>query len=208
MGFNVIHLDIRYDLFQDVRYWQPPHELIGNTYGVLAAPPCTEFAISGARWWATKPPQALSDAIDVVRGCLRIIKAVQPRWWALENPKGRLKTCVPELGNPTYYFQPWEYEDFHVKLTYIWGGTTKPPRPKDLNPYMARELAKQHPYDVQHTAKHPDRDLLRGATPPGFSQAFAHHMLKTYPPAQRRPNITTPPNTSTNSRATQPYLPV
>ena len=31
----------------DVRLYQPPD----NVYGILAAPPCTHFAVSGARWW-------------------------------------------------------------------------------------------------------------------------------------------------------------
>ena len=31
----------------DVRLYQPPD----NVYGILAAPPCTHLAVSGARWW-------------------------------------------------------------------------------------------------------------------------------------------------------------
>lgn len=35
---------------QDVRLI----EFIANAYGILAAPPCTDLASSGARWWEQK----------------------------------------------------------------------------------------------------------------------------------------------------------
>ena len=31
----------------------------GPVHGILAAPPCTHFAVSGARWWKRKGPDAL-----------------------------------------------------------------------------------------------------------------------------------------------------
>ena len=46
---------------QDVRTYEPPD----RAWGVLAAPPCTEFAVSGARWWKLKPPEALGGALLV-----------------------------------------------------------------------------------------------------------------------------------------------
>lgn len=186
-GFDVVQIDTRNGPMDDVRVLQ--HDAMGmlgrshsTVYGVLAAPPCTEFAISGARWWASKHPALLADAVEIVRACLHIVQEVKPRWWALENPKGRIQRVVPELGAPSFYFHPWEYGDFHMKLTYIWGNIKKPPRPENLDIYIARELAKDHPYDIQHIARDPNRDLLRAATPPGFAQAFAAQVIKQFPP--------------------------
>ncbi len=46
-GYNVINVTLPE---YDVRTYEPPD----NVYGILAAPPCTDFAASGARWWLRK----------------------------------------------------------------------------------------------------------------------------------------------------------
>jgi len=48
-------------------------EYIGKVHGVLAAPPCTDLAVSGARWWAEKGGQALLNALAIADACLRIV---------------------------------------------------------------------------------------------------------------------------------------
>ena len=87
---------------QDVRTYQPP----ANVYGILAAPPCTMFASSGARWHRTD--EEMREALEVVNACLRIVKQCQPRFWALENPVGTLRRYI---GPPVMYFQPYDYGD-------------------------------------------------------------------------------------------------
>jgi hypothetical protein len=106
----------------DVRsYVPPPH-----VHGVLAAPPCTEFARVGARWWPNKSPALLVEAVDVVRACLRIIGQVNPSWWALENPIGRLADCVPELGPPRWKGDPCDFGDPWTKRIWLWGHFAPP----------------------------------------------------------------------------------
>jgi hypothetical protein len=144
----------------DVRDYVPPDEV----HGVLAAPPCTEFAVSGARWWATKPPESLADARQVVAACLRIIGLCRPTWWALENPVGRLRRFI---GAPAWTFQPWEYGDGQFKRTLIWG-TAKKPAPTVATP-PARTPESQL---VFYAAPSPGRARLRSITPPGFARAF------------------------------------
>ena len=100
----------------DVRLWRPPAGL--EVRGILAAPPCTAFSVSGARWWARKGEAALLDGLSVVDACIRIIEAVRPAWWALENPVGRLRHY---LGPARATFQPWQYGDPYQKLTCLWG---------------------------------------------------------------------------------------
>ena len=146
---------------QDVRDYHWTGQV--DVQGVLMAPPCTEFAGSGARWWADKPPELLDEAIDTVRACLRITDEAHPKWWALENPVGRLARMVPELGKWLYTFQPWEYGDPEVKRTCIWGEHKKPVKTPVAGPYTAR---------VHRMAPSPDRQRLRSITPPGFAQAF------------------------------------
>lgn len=143
----------------DVRqYSWPP-----NVHGILAAPPCTEFASSGARWWASKQPHLLTEAIEIVRACLWIIEQAKPHWWALENPVGRIARCVPELGKPAFSFNPCDFGDPWTKQTLLWG-RFNPPIKKPVQP-----LAKS---PIHYMPPSPDRQRLRSITPPGFAKAF------------------------------------
>jgi len=141
----------------DVRLFEIPEYTV---HGVLAAPPCTHFAGSGARWWRDKGEEALLDGLSVVDACLRVIWATSPKWWVLENPVGRL---VHYLGKPKMYFDPWEYGDPYTKKTCLWGEFTEPLR----SPVEPTEGSKMH-----LLSPGPDRWRLRSATPPGFAQAF------------------------------------
>jgi hypothetical protein len=113
---------------RDVRCYdkQTLQQFRSHVRGVLAAPPCTEFARVGARWWKDKPPHLLAEAIDVVRACLQIIDLVRPRWWALENPIGRLPACVPELGQPVLKCDPCDFGDPWTKKIWLWGEFAAP----------------------------------------------------------------------------------
>ena len=91
-GWSAPYIDNDYDVIQidaltgqDVRLMELPAKPI---HGILAAPPCTMFANSGARWVRTR--EQMLEALSVVDACLRIIIATQPVWWALENPHGKL----------------------------------------------------------------------------------------------------------------------
>ena len=145
---------------EDVLTYKPP----SNVHGILAAPPCTEFAVSGARWWATKPSYLLQEAIDVWRRCIAIIGMTKPEWWALENPVGRLRKWA---GPPAWSFQPWEYGDAQFKRTLIWGTAVKPKPTVTVQPPRTKENQR-----VWRAAPSPERAALRSITPPGFARAF------------------------------------
>lgn len=140
----------------DVRTYEPPQ----NVYGILAAPPCTDFAVSGARWWKAKGNQALLDGLAVVDACMRIILISKPKFWVLENPIGRLSKYI---GKPKLIFDPCDYGDPYTKRTCLWGDFYMP----KLNPVELTEGSKMHllpPSDK--------RQELRSMTPPKFSKAF------------------------------------
>jgi hypothetical protein len=139
-----------------------------DVFGVLAAPPCTEYSGSGARWWKNKNPQLLADANQVVRDCLAIIELVQPIWWCMENPVGRLARCVPELGKWRHTFQPTDYGDNYSKRTCLWGEFVMPPKAP-----VARHPDPKIGQPVWWASPGPERQRLRSMTPPGFANAFA-----------------------------------
>src|SRR3989344_4158738 len=79
----------------DVLQWQNYAEIAipldsGEVYGILAAPPCTEFSVAkGNR------SRDLRAGMRVVRACLQIIWEARLngnlKFWALENPRGFLR---------------------------------------------------------------------------------------------------------------------
>lgn len=70
----------------DVLTYQPPKS---GVYGILAAPPCTEFSVLNCK--AERRERKPEEGLKIVNACLRIIEQVKPVWWALENPVGYLR---------------------------------------------------------------------------------------------------------------------
>lgn len=66
----------------DVRTYIPPE----NVYGILAAPPCTEFSLLNCKAEPRKRDEVAG--MEIVNACMRIINQCNPHFWALENPRG------------------------------------------------------------------------------------------------------------------------
>lgn len=129
----------------DVRAMPAP----AGVWGVLAAPPCTEFSIA-----KTKGGRDFATALEVVCACLRIVALARPRWWALENPgSGLLRRW---LGPPRDTFQPCDFGDPWTKLTALWGSFSLP---------LRRHCRPRSGMPGKNAAE-------RAVTPPGFARAF------------------------------------
>lgn len=161
-GFEVRIIDMNKG--GDVRLLHKPN---CGVFGVLAAPPCTDLAGSGARWWKEKGKSALLNALAVVDACLRIVMVTEPVFWALEQPVGRL---VKYIGKPVMYFNPCDYGDPYTKKTALWGKFNIPKK----NPVEPVEGSKIHLMPPSE-----ERAKLRSITPAGFAKAFfeANHTL-------------------------------
>ncbi len=140
----------------DVRLYIPPE----NVYGILAAPPCTHLAVSGARWWKQKGENALFEGLAIVDACMRIILLSNPVFWCLENPVGRLGKY---LGVPQFKFDPCDFGDAYTKRTYLWG-KFNPPVKKPVKPVGTNFIWTMPPGT--------ERTKRRSITPSGFSRAF------------------------------------
>lgn len=160
-GYTVIQVDLARD-GQDVRLM----EYVGKVHGVIAKPPCTHFAGSGARWWKSKGTAALLEGLSIVDACLRFCLISKPAWWVLENPVGRLSRY---LGPPTYTFDPCEFGDAYTKRTCLWGNFT-PPLPVFLG--EDRSVAAVEGSKMHRLPPSLDRAALRSVTPVGFARAF------------------------------------
>jgi hypothetical protein len=165
-GYNVVRVDL--ERGQDVRLLRHLGEPV---HGILAAPPCTHFARSGAWKWAEKGEPAILEGLAIVDACLRAVAIYRPEWWALENPIGRLKDY---LGPPAWKFDPHQFGDAYTKRTWLWGHFTPPV------PLFSAQARKAVTVDLTGRVGGRDRTTLlsskdkvgRSATPPGFSRAF------------------------------------
>ena len=165
----------------DVLTYEPPE----NVYGILAAPPCTEFSVLNCKAEARqRDPQA---GLKIVMACMRIIEKCKPAWWALENPVGYLREY---MGKSALIFQPWYYGDPWTKRTEIWGTFTAPEKkykdwedvPNKLPLYTRPGRGKPNFAYLHKSAQalipqlawaSPKTDAdFRAITPPGFAQAF------------------------------------
>lgn len=152
----------------DVRTYIPPE----NVYGVLAAPPCTEFScavnLHGKKLSAKRD---FKKGLETVSACMRIILTCKPAFWALENPAtGCLKMW---LKNPTMIFEPWEFGDNYQKKTALWGVFKMPfpsvtQKPMDLKKFSLLKSKEIHPEFYGKLT----RQERRAITPAGFAKAF------------------------------------
>jgi len=153
----------------------------GTVDGILAAPPCTDFTVSGAQYWPAKDKNGTTEkSLELVRQVLRTVEFCKPDWWAMENPVGRLNTLLPELKKyGPWYFQPCDYGDPYTKKTGLWGRFT-PPLPlfvggdRSVTPeyVIAKNGDRYSPVHWSSGGKSEKTKTLRSATPMGFSYSF------------------------------------
>ena len=79
---------------------------------VIAHPPCTHLAVSGARWFKDKQ-QEQAEALEFVRA---LLDAPVPRI-ALENPVSIISS---RIRKPDQIVQPWQYGHGETKATCLW----------------------------------------------------------------------------------------
>ncbi len=116
-GYDVRLIDLPQDIRLEIK--RPDT----NVYGVLCAPPCRCFTNSGNSM--KKSITEMIDALAVVDACLRFVMIYKPKFWALENPPGKLSSY---LGKPVTTFHPWWFGGYRRKLTHLWGKFNVPKR--------------------------------------------------------------------------------
>jgi hypothetical protein len=80
---------------------------------MIAHPPCTHTAISGARWWKDKDPQLQRDAIDFFLALYNCdISKI-----CIEHPVSIISTV---FRKPDQYIQPWQFGHGVTKKTGLW----------------------------------------------------------------------------------------
>lgn len=166
-GYNVIHVTLPE---MDARLWpsyprsvarmpteyHDVREYIGEVHGILAGPPCTMFANSGAQHARTDAQ--MLEALSVADACIRLAYVLKPVWWVLENPRGKINKW---LGDPIFKFDPCDFGDPYTKETWLWGRFKIPER----NYVVPVDGSKVHNMSSGNKEG-------RSITPSGFAKAF------------------------------------
>lgn len=149
----------------DLRTFLPP---LADYVFVAAFPPCTNLAISGARWFKDKGLRGLIDGLELVERAVEICEWTGAPWM-VENP---VSTISSYWRKPDYMFDPYEYGgydggqgDGYTKRTCLWtGGGFRMPERRPVE--LAEDANRIH--TAPPTA---DRGDVRSMTPTGFARA-------------------------------------
>jgi len=124
---------------------------------MIAHPPCTHLAVSGARWFHLKRKEQ-AEALDFVR---LLLNAPVPRI-ALENP---VSVISSQVRKPDQILQPWQYGHGETKATCLWLKGLPPLRPTAIVPGRVAR--------VHRMAPSPTRWKDRSRTFEGIAEAMA-----------------------------------
>lgn len=137
---------------------------------VFGFPPCTDMAVSGARWFKdkyAKDPLFQAKAVMVAEQC-RTTGRLSGAPWMVENP---VSVLAGAFGKPQHYFHPSDFTGFepldnYTKKTSLWTGGGF------VMPESHRDYSLGEPDDRIHkAAPGPERENFRSATPLGFARA-------------------------------------
>jgi hypothetical protein len=133
-------------------------DVIDSSWDIMIAhPPCTHLASSGARWFKEKQSEQAA-AVAFVR---RLLSSPIPRI-ALENPIGILST---RIRKPDQIVQPWQFGHGEVKATCLWL--------KGLPVLKPTNIVEGRTPRVWYASPSPDRWKERSRTYRGIAEAMA-----------------------------------
>ena len=102
LGWNTTTVDIdpsfNSDIVGDIRTMVDKFSP-GEYDVVFCSPPCDEFTKYVLPWHELKKP-----SMDIAIACARIIRAINPKLWFIENVNGARKFFKPVFGDVTFAF--------------------------------------------------------------------------------------------------------
>ena len=124
---------------------------------MVAHPPCTHLAVSGARWFTEKRKEQ-QEALEFVQW---LLDAPVPRI-ALENP---ISIISSRIRKPDQIVQPWQFGHGETKAICLWL--------KNLWPLVPIEMAEGREARVHRMAPSPDRWKERSKFYTGIAKGMA-----------------------------------
>lgn len=133
--------------------------LLADDWDILIAhPPCTHLAVSGARWFKEKRTEQ-EEALEFVR---LLLNAPIPKI-ALENP---ISIISSKVRKPDQIIQPWQFGHGETKATCLWLKNLPLLKPTNIVEGRDNRVHKESPS--------PERWKNRSRTLTGIAEAIAH----------------------------------
>jgi site-specific DNA-cytosine methylase len=133
-------------------------EVIGQGWDLMVAhPPCTHLAVSGARWFKLKQKEQ-AEALDFVRALLNSpVEKI-----CLENPVSIISS---RIRKPSQVIQPWQFGHGETKATCLWL--------KGLPLLQPSQIVEGREARIHKLPPSPDRWKIRSKTYEGIAKAMA-----------------------------------
>lgn len=157
-GHNAISCDLLPTEIPGPHYQEDVLNLIDEGWDLMIAhPPCTHLAVSGARWFKDKIPEQ-NEALEFVG---MLMDADIPKI-CIENP---ISIISSRIRKPDQIIQPWQFGHGETKATCLWlKGLPKLEPTKIVEGRIAR---------VHRLPPGPNRWKERSRTFQGIADAFA-----------------------------------
>jgi hypothetical protein len=131
---------------------------------MIAFPPCTHLAVSGARYFAQKikdgrQKQGIDFFMSMINAPIEMI--------AVENPIGIMSTIYRK---PNQIIQPWQFGHGETKATCLWL--------KNLPELTPTKIVEGREQRIWKMAPSKERSKLRSKTYPGIADAMASQWSK------------------------------
>lgn len=135
------------------------HEIVGQWDMIIAFPPCTDLAVSGARYFKQK--QADGRQQKSIEFFMKFVNAECERI-AIENPIGIMST---HYRKPDQIVHPWMFGHGETKATCLWLKNLPKLKPTNIVDGREQRIWKMPPS--------PDRAKKRSKTFPGIAKAMS-----------------------------------
>ena len=165
MGHDAMSCDLLPTDVPGPHYQGDVFDIINDGWDLMIAhPPCTHLAVSGARHFEAKKASGVQDeALAFVQALLDApIDCI-----ALENP---ISIISSRIRKPDQIIQPWQYGHGETKATCLWL--------KNLPKLIPTDIVAGREAKVHKMPPGPLRWKLRSTTYKGIAQAMASQWLK------------------------------
>ena len=146
------------------------HTLCGRWDMIIAFPPCTHLAVSGARYFAKKRADGRQKA--AVNFFMEFANALCPNI-AIETPVGIMST---KWRKPDQIIQPWQFGHGETKATCLWLRGLPLLKPTEIVDGREQRVWKMPPSE--------ERAKLRSKTYPGIARAMDEQWAGPAEPAE------------------------
>lgn len=166
-GHEAISCDLLATDANGPHYQGDVRDILGDGFDLMIAhPPCTHLAVSGARWFKDKQTEQ-AEALDFVR----LLLGASIEKIALENP---ISIISSRIRKPDQIIQPWQFGHPESKSTCLWLKNLPKLIATDILPLPADgRWENQTPSGQNKLGPSEDRWKLRSLTYKGIAQAMA-----------------------------------